>query len=158
MTYTPEGTSTLSPYLVVDDAPAAIAFYIKAFGAEERLRMNMPGSDAIMHAEITLGGQTVMLSQENPDCGMVSPKTLGNSPVSLHVYVPDVDAAYARAIEAGASEQYPVMDMFWGDRMGTVTCPHGYKWSLATHIKDPTPEEMEAGAKAFMEQMASGER
>jgi uncharacterized glyoxalase superfamily protein PhnB len=142
--------------MVVDDAHAAIDFYTKAFGAEERFRVNMPGSDAIMHAELTISGQTVMLSQENPDCDMLSPKALGNSPVSLHVYVPDVDAAFAKAVEAGATVQYPVMDMFWGDRMGTVVCPHGYKWSLATHVNDPTPEEMEVGAKAMMEQMAGG--
>lgn len=156
MSHIPEGTSALSPYLVLNDAAAAIEFYGKAFGAEEKFRLNMPGSDAIMHAEVTIAGQSVMLRQENPNCGMVSPATLGNSPVSLVVYVPDVDAAQPQAIAAGATEEMPVADMFWGDRIGTVVCPFGYKWSLATHIKVPTMEEMEAGAKAMMEQMAGG--
>ncbi|NKB59055.1 MAG: VOC family protein [Alphaproteobacteria bacterium] len=153
MSYIPEGGSVLSPYLILDDANAAIDFYIAAFGAEEKVRMNIPGSDKIMHAEIAIGGATIMLSQENPTCNMVSPKTLGNSPVSIFIYVPDVDTAHAQALTAGATELYPVADMFWGDRMGSVTCPFGYTWSQATHVKDPTPEEMEAGAKTMMEQM-----
>jgi len=153
MSYVPEGTSLLSPYLVLDDAAAAIDFYVKAFGAQEKMRLNMPGADTVMHAEITIDGATIMLSQENPTCDMVSPKTMGGSPVSLHVYVPDVDAAFARAIAAGATEVSPPTDMFWGDRMGTVACPYGYKWSLATHKRMPSPEEIEAGAKAMMEMM-----
>lgn len=153
MSYIPEGGSVLSPYLILDDANAAIDFYVTAFGAEEKFRLNIPDSDKIMHAEITIGGATIMLSQENPTCDMVSPKTLGNSPVSIFIYVPDVDAAHAQALAAGATELYPVADMFWGDRMGSVKCPFGYTWSQATHVKEPTQEEMEAGAKAMMAEM-----
>lgn len=153
MNYIPEGGNSLSPYLILDDASAAIDFYTAAFGAEEKFRLNFPGSDKIIHAEIDIGGATIMLSQENPEWDMPSAKSLGHSPVSLHLYVPDVDTAFKRAVDAGATEMFPVEDMFWGDRMGSVKCPFGYKWSLATHIKMPTQEEMEAGAKAMMEQM-----
>lgn len=156
MSYMPEGASILMPYIVIDDAAAAIAFYKKAFAAEEISRLNVPDSDAIMHAELRIGGATIMLGQENPDCGMVSAKSLGSSPISLYVYVPDVDAACARAIEAGATAEMPVMDMFWGDRMGSVKCPHGYTWSFATHIRMPSQEEIEAGARAMYEQMSAG--
>ena len=156
MSYKPENTSLLSPYMIMNDAGAAIDFYVKAFGAAEKMRLNMPGTDAVMHAEIAIDGSTIMIGQENPACEMVSAKTLGKSPVSLMIYVPDVDAAFARAIEAGAVEMNPPTDMFWGDRMCTVICPFGYAWSLATHQRDPSPEEIEAGAKAMMEQMAAG--
>lgn len=156
MGYKPDDVSLLSPYLVLDDAAAAIDFYVRAFGAAEKMRLNMPGTETIMHAEIVIDGATIMLGQENPACGMVSAKTLGASPVSIMVYVPDVDAAFARAVEAGAVAVNPPTDMFWGDRMSTVTCPFGYQWSLATHQRVPTQEEIEAGAKAMMEQMAGG--
>ena len=155
-TRTPEGTSLLSPYLVVHDAVAAIDFYAKAFGAEEAVRLNVPDTETVMHAEVRIGGATVMLTQENPAWEMKSPQTLGGSPVSIHFYVDDADAAVARAVAAGATETSPVMDMFWGDRMGQVRCPFGYNWSIATYMKDPTPEELDAGARAMMAEMGSG--
>ena len=156
MGYMPEGADVLTPYLILDDAAAAIEFYRKAFGAEEVMRLNAPDSDAVMHAELKIGGAMIMLSQENPDCGMVSAKSLGNSPISLYIYVPDVDAACAKAVEAGATADMPVADMFWGDRVGSVKCPHGFTWTFATHIRTPTREEIEAGARAMYEQMAAG--
>ena len=151
MSYKPEHTSLLSPYIVVDDAAAAIDFYAKAFGATEVMRLNMPDTETVMHAEIAIDGATIMLSQANPAWGTKSPKALGGSPVSLHLYVPDVDAALDRAVKAGATAEMPATDMFWGDRMGSVQCPFGFKWSLATHKRIVSPDEIEAGARAMMQ-------
>jgi len=146
----PDGMTAVTPYLIFDDANGAIAFYKEAFGAEERYRMVAPGTDLIMHAEIVIGGAVIMRGQHNPDWGTHSPNDLGGSPAFVHLYVEDVDAFQARAVAAGASEDMPVTDMFWGDRMGKIVDPHGYCWSIATHVADPTPEEMEAGMQAMM--------
>ena len=145
----PDGYHTLTPYIVVDGAADAIAFYQKAFGAEEIYRMPAPGGK-VMHAEIQIGDSRLMLSDAIPEMGGRSPKTLGGSPASILVYVPDVDAAFARAVEAGATAEMPVANMFWGDRYGKVKDPFGHVWQLATHVEDVSPEEMGRRAAAMM--------
>lgn len=135
----PEGYRGPVPYLVVGDGAAAIDFYTKAFGARERVRM--PGPDgSVMHAEIEIAGGRVMLSGEMQ--GAKSPKSLGGTPVSLFLYVRDVDSAFKQAVTAGATVKAPLMDMFWGDRWGSVTDPFGHEWQLATHVEDVAPDEM----------------
>lgn len=140
VTPVPDGYRGPVPYLVVKDGNAAIDFYVKAFGAVERYRM--PGPDGeVMHAEIEIAGGKVMLSGEMQ--GAKSPKGYGGTPVSLFIYVPDVDAAYKKAVAAGAAVKVPLMDMFWGDRWGCVTDPFGHEWQLATHVEDVAPDEMQ---------------
>ena len=141
--------ASVSPYLICADAAEAIAFYQRAFGAEEMVRL--PGPDGkLMHACLRINGSTVMLSDEFPDHGMVGPKALGGSPVTIHLMVPDVDAAVARAVEAGASVTMEVADQFWGDRYGSIRDPYGHSWSLATHLRDMTPEEIQAAMAQAM--------
>ena len=145
----PDGYHTLTPYIVVDGAAGAIAFYEKAFGAEEIYRMPGPGGQ-VMHAEIQIGDSRLMLSDAIAEMGGRSPKAFGGSPASILIYVPDVDAAFARAVAAGATADMPVMDMFWGDRYGKVKDPYGHVWQLATHKEDVPPEEMAKRAAAAM--------
>lgn len=147
----PEGYTTITPSITFSDAPKAIEFYKKAFGASERMRM--PGPDGkIMHAEIQIGTSRVMLQDEV--MGHRSATSMGGSPVDFYVYIDDCDAAIKKAIAAGAKEMYPIQDMFWGDRMGSVEDPFGHRWTLATHIKDVSEEEMRRGQDEFMKQMA----
>ena len=146
----PAGREGLIPHLVCDPCAKAIEFYKKAFGAEEVSRAPAPDGQRLMHAEISIGGRIVFLVDDFPEfCGgkSESPKALGGTPVSIHRYVPDCDAAIKRAVDAGATLKMPPQDMFWGDRYGVVTDPYGHKWSFATHIKDLTPEEMQAAMK-----------
>ena len=146
----PDGFHTVTPHLVLNDTPKAIDFYKRAFGAEEKCRM--PGPDGrIMHAQIRIGSSEVFLADEHVDWGgPPSPLALGNSPVSLHLYVDDVDAVFDRAVAAGATVAMPVQDMFWGDRYGKVIDPFGHHWSLASHKEDLTAEQMqERSAAAF---------
>ena len=139
----PQGHHTAAPYLVVDDANGAIAFYGKAFGAQELFRM--PGPDGkIMHAEVLIGDSPIMLCDENPETGARSPKAFKGSPVSVFLYVPDVDALFAKAVAAGATVVVPVTDMFWGDRYAQLVDPYGHAWQIATHVEDVSPQEMEA--------------
>jgi uncharacterized glyoxalase superfamily protein PhnB len=138
----PDGYHTLTPYLVCDAAGDAIAFYVKAFGATETVRMPGPGG-RIMHAELRIGSSMVMLSDENPERGALSPRTIGGTPVSIFIYTEDVDALFARAVAAGATPVAPPADMFWGDRFGQLTDPYGHSWAMATHKEDVTPEEMQ---------------
>ena len=145
----PEGFRTVTPYLVVSDSNAAIDFYKKAFGAEERFRMTTPDGSKVVHAEITIGDSVVMLSDEFAEMGSKSPVSYGGTPVSVHLAVEDVDAWFARATEAGATVTMPLEDMFWGDRYGRIADPFGHSWSIATHIKDATEEEMDAALKQF---------
>ena len=148
----PDGYHTVTPYLCVRDAGAAIDFYKKALGAEERCRMPGPGGQGIMHAEVKIGDSILMLSDEMPDWGHLSPQSIGNTPVTIHVFVPDVDAAIANAESHGAKVTQPPCDMFWGDRYGKIQDPFGHSWSIATHIEDVAPEQMgERAAKAFAE-------
>ena len=145
----PAGFHAITPHIVVAGCGDAIAFYAKAFGADERFRM--PGPDGrIMHAEIQIGDCVVMMADEMPEMDCRSPKTLGGSPVTLHLYVEDTDAAYQRAIEAGATAVMPPEDMFWGDRYARVTDPFGHAWAFATHQRDLTPEEIYAGMAEAM--------
>ncbi|MEW6221222.1 MAG: VOC family protein [Thermodesulfobacteriota bacterium] len=145
----PEGFHTVTPMLVFKDARRAIEFYKKALGARERFSMPGPDGRGVMHAELAIGNSVIMMGEEHPGEPCKSAETAGGSPVSFYVYVPDADAACRQAVAAGASSRMPVEDMFWGDRMGTVQDPFGYSWSLATHVKDPTEEELAAGAQAF---------
>ncbi len=145
----PEGFHTLTPHLVVSDGQQAIEFYKKAFGAEELFRMPSPDGKSIMHAELKIGDSVLFLCDEFPGANR-SPQSLKGTSVALHLYVEDVDAAFKRATEAGAVAQMPPEDMFCGDRYSKVVDPFGHEWSLATHIKEVTIEEMsKAAAAAF---------
>lgn len=137
----PPGCAAVLPYLVIKNAAAAFDFYQKAFGAETTLRMNMP-SGAVMHAEMRIGNATFMFSEQSDDWGTKSPDMLGASPVTLMLYVPDVDAFVARAEAAGAIITMPVSDQFWGDRSGCLQDPFGHNWMISTHIEDVSEEEM----------------
>lgn len=137
--------------LTVTDVKAAVNFYRKAFGFAKRGIMNGPDGKPI-HAELTLRGTTLMLGPEFPEMGYRSPKTIGGSPAALYVLVENADKVVAKAVKLGAVAKGPVMDMFWGDRCGTVVDPEGYSWMVATHIAEPTPQEMK---KKMMEQMRS---
>jgi PhnB protein len=144
----PEGYHSVTPYLIVDGAGEAIRFYERAFGATEVLRM--PMGDRIAHAEVKIGDSHIMISDEWPDMGYLGPVKRGGATASLMVYVPDVDAAFARALGAGGTEERPPEDQFWGDRMGTLLDPFGHRWTLATHIEDVSEEEMQRRmAEAF---------
>ena len=148
------GVWLLSPHLTCRDCAAAVGFYKQAFGAEEVMRL--PGPDGrLLHAAVRVNGSMVMLVDEYPEMGGHSPLALGGSPVTLHMMVDDVDAVAARAVAAGAEISMPVEDQFWGDRYGVLKDPFGHMWSIATPIWPPkSPEEMQAGLKASMEQMS----
>lgn len=138
----PDGYPRVTPYLIVDDADAAIDFYISVLGAEERMRMPGP-DDKVGHAELAIGESLIMLADEFPDMGARSPKAVGGSPVTIHVYVEDADATVALAVNAGATVTRPVEDKFYGDRGGEVLDPFGHRWSIASHVEDLSPEEMQ---------------
>lgn len=151
----PAGREGLIPHLVCDPCADAIEFYRKAFGAIEVGRMPAPDGTRIMHAAILIDGRPIFLVDDFPEyCGgkSLSPKALGGSPVTIHRYVVDCDAAIQRAQEAGATVTMPAEDMFWGDRYGVVTDPFGHTWAFATHISDPTPEEVAEAARAAFAQ------
>lgn len=138
----PEGYPRVTPYLVIDGAARAIDFYKRIFGAKERFRMDAPGGK-IGHAELQIGDSVVMLADEFPEMGYRGPRAFGGTPVSLHIYVEDVDAIAKQATAAGAKELRPVRDEFYGDRTGTFEDPFGHVWSIATHKEDVSREEME---------------
>jgi len=144
----PPGYHSVTPYLAQRDCAAAIAFYERAFGAVRMLQLDMPGGK-IAHAEIRIGDSVLMMSDENPDWGSRSPATLGGSAVQLMVYVPDVDAAFERAVAAGATRLRPVQDQFYGDRSGTLQDPFGYQWTLATHVEDVSEDEVKRRMQAM---------
>jgi PhnB protein len=135
----------VTPHLVCAGAADAIEFYKKAFGAVEMMRLPGP-QGKLMHASVRIGDSIVMLVDEFPECGSLGPKALKGSPVTLHLSVPDVDATVADAVEAGAKITMPVADMFWGDRYGQLEDPFGHRWSVATHIRDMSPEEIKKAA------------
>lgn len=138
----PEGMHTVTPHLVCAGAADAIEFYKKAFGATELSRI--PGSDGkVMHASIRIGDSVIMLNDEMPEWGTFGPKSLKGSSVTIHLYVEDADSAFDKAVRAGAKVTIPVADMFWGDRYGKVEDPFGHQWSIGTHTRDVTPEEMQ---------------
>ena len=148
----PDGYHTITPNITVRDAANALEFYQKAFGAEEVMRMPGPGGK-IMHAEIRIGDSRLMIADEMPEMGNKGPKALDGSPVSFYVYVNNVDAAWKRAVGAGAKELMPLENMFWGDRTGRLEDPYGHIWVLAQHVKDLSPAEMKAGQEAFAAKM-----
>ena len=147
----PDGFHTTTPSLVVDNSKEAIEFYKKAFGAKEIYQMPTPDGK-IMHAMIQIGDSFVMMSDEFPQMGARSPKSVGGTSTTIHLYVDDADKIYAQAIEAGAKPTMPIMDAFWGDRYGGVLDPFGHSWGIATHKKDMSPEEMQQAAREFMSQ------
>jgi PhnB protein len=143
----PAGYHTVNAYLIVDDAARAIDFYRTAFGAEELYRLPMGGK--IGHAEVRIGDTNLMLSDEWPDMQALGPNKRGGPTASFVIYGPDCDAAFERAVQAGARIDRPVQDQFWGDRMGTVIDPFGHKWTLGTHIEDVSPQEMQSRMQAW---------
>jgi uncharacterized glyoxalase superfamily protein PhnB len=146
----PDGFHTVTPHIVVDGADKALDFYKKAFGAEVLQRMPAPDGKRLMHATIKIGNSMLMLCDDFPEFSggkSRSPGKLGASPVTIHLYVPDADAAFQRAVAAGAKVSMPLADMFWGSRYGTITDPFGHEWSIATHQRDLTPEQVAEGAK-----------
>jgi uncharacterized glyoxalase superfamily protein PhnB len=142
----PDDMRGIIPHLVCKDAAKAIDFYKKAFGAVEMTRLADP-KGRLMHAAIRIGDATVMLNDEFPAMGALSPKSHGGTAVTLHFYAKDVDAAFAKAVKAGATPRMPPADMFWGDRYGVLEDPFGHSWSIATHLRDMTPKEIAAAAK-----------
>jgi len=148
----PDGYHTITPAITVRDAARAIEFYKQAFGATERGIMKGPDGK-VMHAELMIGDSIVMLSDEFPEFGAVSPESIGGSATNLHIYLDGVDAAFERAVEAGAHVEMPVMDQFWGDRYGKLKDPFGHKWSIATHTADLSVDEMKQGMDEAMAKM-----
>lgn len=138
----PEGYGQLTPYLCIDGAGAAIEFYRDVFGATERMRMGAPGGK-VGHAELQFGDSVLMLADEFPDMDFRSPKATGGTPVTLNLYVEDVDAVFERAVQAGATALREPEDQFYGDRSAQLEDPFGHRWSLSTHVEDVSPEEME---------------
>lgn len=147
----PAGYHTVTPYLVIRNAAAAIDFYKAAFGATVAFRLDSEASGKVMHAEIRIGDSAVMLTDEWPDMGARGPDTLGGSPVSLYLYVEDVDALAAQAVAAGAREMRPVQDQFYGDRSGTFADPFGHVWHISSHKEDVPEDELRRRAKAMMQ-------
>jgi PhnB protein len=138
----PDGYPRVTPYLYIDGAKAAIDFYSSILGAQER--MSMPGPDGkVGHAELAIGDSVIMIADEFPDMGALGPRSVGGSPVTIHVYVEDVDRTFERALEAGATVRRPVEDKFYGDRGGEFEDPFGHLWSIASHVEDVSPEEMQ---------------
>ena len=140
----PEGLGAATPYLCVDGAAKAIEFYAQAFGATELMRLEDPKDGRIGHAEIKIGDAVIMLADEYPEMQILSPRTLGGSPVTIHVYVEDVDALFGRAAAAGATVTRSVADQFYGDRAGRLTDPFGHVWAFATHIEDVAADDLRA--------------
>lgn len=153
----PPGCNSVNAYLVMDDCKAAIAFYAKAFNAEPGVHMAGPDGQGTMHAEIKIGNSTIMLVDESPQWDKRSAKSLGGSPVSLHLYVEDADAVFQQAVAAGCEEVVPVSEMFWGDRYGQVVDPFGLTWGIATHIEDVPPDLLAQRAAEFFSSTRSVE-
>lgn len=153
----PPGMHSVIPHLVIDGADKAIAFYKRAFGAVEVFRLAAPGGDGrVGHAHLQIGDSALFLADDFPECGGEggSPRRVGGSPVTIHLYVEDVDATFDRAIQAGAAAIMPPQDMFWGDRFGKLTDPFGHHWSVATHRRQPSEAELREGAEAAFRRMA----
>lgn len=148
----PEGYHTLTPYMTVRDAVRAIDFYKQAFGAQERGVMKGPDGK-VMHAELKIGDSVIMLADEFPEFGAVAPESGASTSMGLHIYVTDVDDAFDRAVKAGAKVEMPVSDQFWGDRYGKLRDPFGHKWSIATHVKDMSADEMKQSMDEAMANM-----
>ena len=146
----PEGMHSLTPHLMCAGASDAIAFYVRAFGAVEEMRLPGP-QGRLMHAMIRIGDSALMLVDESPEQGIFGPKSLNGSPVTIHLFVEDVDATVARAVAAGATITMPLADMFWGDRYARLDDPFWHHWSVATHTRDVSPEQMQQAVAAMRE-------
>ena len=149
----PEGHHSVTPHLIIKGAGEAMDFYKKAFGAKEVVRMPGPGGHGVMHGEMKFGDSYVYVTDEFPDMQCLSPRALGGTPVTIHLYVDNVDATFKQALSAGCKEKMPLMDMFWGDRFGKVTDPFGHEWSLAQHMEDVVPQEMAKRAEEAFKHM-----
>ena len=149
----PDGFHTLTPHLTVRDAEKAIDFYQKAFGAEVRGKNHAPDGKKIIHASLKIGDSMLMLNDEFPEWGTVAPSATGGTGIAIHVYVDNVDTIFDRAVSAGGTVKMPLMDAFWGDRYGQIVDPFGHKWSLATHVRDMTQEEMRQEQEAAFAHM-----
>jgi PhnB protein len=147
MSGTPEGMHTITPHIVVRDPVAAAGWYADAFEAVERNRVPLPGG-GVLYLELRLGDSSIMVADELPDFGIVSPLTIGDSAVVLHLFTDDADAVWQRAVDAGAEVLHPLEDQFWGDRQGQLRDPFGHKWNVATHRRDVSAEEIAAAAAA----------
>ena len=145
----PDGYPRVTPYLYVDGASKAIEFYRTVFGAKERMRLAAPGG-RIGHAELEIGSSMIMLADEHPEMNVRGPKSVGGTPVTVLVYVEDVDRAFERALKAGAKELRPVQNQFYGDRSGQFEDPFGHQWNVATHVEDVPPDEMAKRAAKMM--------
>ncbi len=151
----PEGYHTVTPYLHIQGAADALEFYHKAFGATEITRAEGPGGK-LMHAEIRIGNSHIMLADEFPEMGVRGPKTLGGAACSILLYVEDADSLYQQAVAAGAVEQRPIQDQFYGDRSGTVEDPFGHVWTISSRIEDLSDEEMDQRFEEFMKNQGGG--
>jgi PhnB protein len=145
----PAGYHALTPYLIIDGAARAIQWYRDVLGAHEEMRLNGPG-DRVGHAEMRIGDSKIMLADAHPEMGIDGPGKFGGSPVSLHLYLPDVDAMVAKAAAAGATVKSQPEDKFYGDRLGTIVDPFGHTWHVSTHIEDVSPEEIERRLAAML--------
>lgn len=148
----PEGYHSVTPYLTVKGAAKAIEWYVSALGAKELYRMDGPHG-SIVHAELQIGDSRIMLADEHPEMGARSPASVGGTPVGLMLYVPDVDAVFERAVKTGATSERPIADQFYGDRTGSIVDPFGHKWTIATHVEDVSPDEMERRYGEMMAKM-----
>ena len=151
----PEGYRTITPYIIVRNCAAALDWYKNAFGAEEKVRCAMPDG-RIGHAEIKIGDSMLMMADEAPEWGSKSPQALGGTPFGICLYVLDSDASFQRAVAAGATVERPIADQFYGDRSGTIIDPYGHKWTISTHKREVSPEEIDRGMKACAEQAKAG--
>ena len=145
----PDDYPRVTPYLYIDGASAAIDFYRSVLGARERMRMPTPDG-RIGHAELEIGDSVIMLADANPDMDVRSPRSIGGTPIALHVYVEDVDSVFGQAVKAGAKQLRPVENQFYGDRSGQFEDPFGHRWNVATHVEDVPPDEMAKRAAAAM--------
>ena len=150
----PDGYHSLTPYLYIRNAAKALEYYKKAFGAQELFRMACPDGESIGHAEMKVGDSIFMLADEMPAHGIKSPQSIGGSASALMIYVPDVDAVFQRAVSAGGTVVRPLKNQFYGDRSGSLTDPFGHQWTIATHVEDVPPDEMERRAAKAMAEMA----
>lgn len=148
----PEGFTTVTPHLVCNNCAEAIEFYKKAFGAVDLGRMEEPNTKKIVHASMKIGDSMIMLVDEFPNWGTLGPKSVGGTPVTIHLYVEDADSFVEKAVSAGAEVTMELMDAFWGDRYGKIKDPFGHEWSVATHIEDVSPEDMEEAFKQMCQQ------
>jgi PhnB protein len=150
----PDGYRSITPALIVNDAVKAIEYYKKVFGANQRACMIMPDGKKVAHGELEIGDSLIMMGDEFPEMNFLSPTTIGGSPISLVLYVEDVDKTFNLAVSEGAKVLDPVVDQFWGDRLGSIEDPFGHRWSIMTHIKDLTPEEMKKAAEEAFAKMS----